>query len=189
MKNKEKVFVKIKGMYDDPFSIDIDEGLSDPMLIKDAELVEIPNLNDIEVRDEETKKDNDDDLEVIHLGHYGVLNGSEYIKFDELDEDSNVIKNTIKIACNEDGSQVVELIKKGYYSTHMIFQAGKKNTTAYETPFGSLLIGIYTKNLRIKREENRIVIKLNYSLDVNYNTISECNVEICITSKLEASLD
>lgn len=182
---KNKVFVKIKGMYVDPYSIDIDENLEDPMLIKDANILEIPKVDDIEISEEDNSNPKDDDLEVINLGRYGVINGSEYIRFDEINEDSSKIKNTIKIACNEDGAVVVELIKNGAYSTHMIFEAGKKSTTAYETPFGNLLLGIYTKSLRIKREEERIVIKLEYSLDVNYNTVSECSVEIDVLSRLD----
>jgi len=182
---KNKVFVKIKGMYADPYGIDIDENLEDPLLVKNAELVEIPKVNDLETEEKEESSKQQDDIEIINLGHYGIINSSEYVRYNELSNDGNKIKNTIKISGDEDGSVIVELTKKGNYSTHMIFNAGKKSTTSYETPFGSLLLGIYTRSIRIKREEDIITIKIDYSLDVNYNTVSDCNVEITISSKLE----
>lgn len=182
---KNKVFVKIKGAYIDPYDVEVDEKLENPVLIEDPNLYEIPMVNDIEIRDEREEGQTLEDIEVINVGHYGLINGNEYIRYNELDEDGSKIKNTIKIASEDDGTVVVELSKKGKYSTHMIFIAGKKSTTAYETPFGSLLLGIYTRSIRIKREEDNIVIKIEYSLDVNYNTVSECNVEINISEKLD----
>ncbi len=181
---KNKVFVKIKGMYMDPYAIDINEDLKDPVLINNPDLVEIPKVDDIEISEDDKKTDNEE-IEIISVGRYGVVNGNEYIKYEELDEDGSKIKNTIKISEKDEDGVVVELSKKGKYQTHMIFHAGKKSTSAYATPFGSLLLGIYTRSIRIKRETDKIIVKVDYSLDINYDTVSDCNVEIHITSQLE----
>ena len=121
-------------------------------------------------------------LEVISVGEYYWRNGKHYIIYDELmmedDNSHEMTKNTIKISDNQ-----VDIIKKGTNNVHMIFELNKKNITLYNTPYGDLLVGIYTTSLKQTQTEEEIVVGLEYALDINSNHVSDCNITIRITPR------
>ena len=138
MNNKDKVFIKIKGLY---------TGTMDEEASCDGEEVEV-----IESQD--------DEVEVINVGTYSVVNG------------------IIKI----DGGSV-EVTKKGVVSTKMRFTMGSKNMTYYQTPYGNMSLGIITKSLEIERTEDTISIYLVYGMEVNCEHLSDCDMQITITTR------
>lgn len=117
--------------------------------------------------------DNNEPIEVIIRGKYYNRNGKHFILYDEVDENGECTKNSIKVS-KED----VELIKKGTSNTHMLFQKGRKNLTCYTTPYGSMMIGINATKLNIDEQENKLEVDIDYILDVNYNYISDCRIKI-----------
>lgn len=118
----------------------------------------------------------EDAIEIINVGQYSEINGKIYIKYDEmLEGESRLTSNLIKIS---EGN--VEITKKGSVSAHLSFQANEKTMTYYETPFGSLYLGIFSKKLAVDKKEDAINISIEYSLEVNYEEISECSVNICV---------
>lgn len=121
----------------------------------------------------------DNTVEIINVGGYGVVGEKEYIKYDELIEgEQETCSNLIKIAAD-----CVEITKRGAITAHLSFVADKKTMTCYETPYGNIYLGIFTRRLDILREEERIFIQIDYSLELNYEHVSDCMVEIDITSK------
>lgn len=123
MNNKDKVFIKIKGLYTGT----MEEGFQ-----SDGE-----NIDEIETQD--------DEIEVINVGTYSVVNGKEYIRYEEVYDDSQERSSSIiKI----DGDSV-EVTKKGVVSTKMRFTMGSKNMTYYQTPYGNMSLGIITKVLKL----------------------------------------
>jgi len=120
-----------------------------------------------------------DDVEMITTGDYFMKNGKHYILYDEIVEDSReIIKNTIKI--HPDG---MDVIKKGSTSTHMVFEKNKKNLSSYMTPFGEMIVGIATNDIRIEEEENLLKVNVEYSLDINYEHVSDCNITVSVRAK------
>lgn len=87
-------------------------------------------------------------------------------------------KNTIKI--HQSG---LDIIKRGSSSVHMTFEKDKKNMSCYATPIGELMIGINTKDIQIHEEEDSLKVRVAYSLDINYQHVSECNIVLDIHSK------
>ncbi|MEY8355577.1 DUF1934 domain-containing protein [Lachnospiraceae bacterium 54-53] len=123
-------------------------------------------------------------VEMITAGDYFLKNGSHYILYDEIQEGaSEVIKNTIKI--RQSG---MDIIKHGGSSVHMTFEKDKKNMSCYATPFGELMIGISTNDIRIHEEEDRLKVQVAYSLDINYQHVSECNIILEVRSKAKADI-
>lgn len=123
--------------------------------------------------------DKDEAVEVISPGQYYYRDGKHYITYDEILEDMEGVSNCIlKIS-----EKQIDIIKKGVNNVHMIFEVNAKNTTLYETPYGDLQIGIYTTLIDIKEEEDKIIIEINYSLDINYSKVSDCQITLKITSK------
>lgn len=68
-------------------------------------------------------------------------------------------------------------------NVHMIFEENKKNMANYSTPYGDILIGIDAKSVNYKEEENRIVVDVDYSLEVNYEHFADCSIKVDIRSK------
>lgn len=129
-------------------------------------------------------EDDDDNVEMIAPGKYYKKNDKQYIIYNEICEDSNEVnKNTIKI--NNDS---VEIIRKGASNVHMIFDEKEKNVSYYNTPFGNILIGLNTNSLKINELDNEINIAIDYSVEVNYEHLSNCVMTMSIKSKEDANI-
>ena len=53
----------------------------------------------------------------------------------------------------------------------------------YNTPFGNLLAGIEVKEMQVKEEEDLLEIKVDYELEINYERIADCRIQIRVMSK------
>ncbi len=126
----------------------------------------------------------DEVIEVITGGQYFSRGGKQYVLYDEMMEEyEGISKNTIKFT---DG--IVDITKKGLTNVHMIFEEKKKNMTYYNTPFGNLMIGLYTNRIQIEEKEEDIRIVVDYALDINYEFISDCVITIVVKAKQNAEL-
>ncbi len=126
--------------------------------------------------------DKDEAVEVISVGEYYNRNGKHYVVYEEILEGLDGISNcTIKIADKQ-----IDIIKSGANNVHMVFEENTKNTTYYQTPYGELQMGIYTTRIRVTEEGDKIIADINYGLDINYSFISECQIQIKISSRKPA---
>lgn len=118
-------------------------------------------------------------IETIMPGNYYEKNGSHYVLYDEIMEGiPEPVKNRIKFS--EHG---LELTRNGAVNVHMIFEENRKNMTSYNTPYGNILIGIDTRKIHIAQESDRIVVDVDYALDVNYEYLADCQIVLDIRSK------
>ena len=118
-------------------------------------------------------------IEVIMAGDYYRKNNKHYVIYDEVIEGfDGTTRNIIKL--QED---CVDIIKKGVANVHMTFEKNKKNVTCYDTPYGSLMLGINAKNIDIHAEEDDILVKVEYALELNYEHLANCNIRMAIQSK------
>lgn len=123
--------------------------------------------------------DNTEPVEVITVGEYYKRNDKHYVIFNEVMEgfEGNT-KNTLKIS-----NDTLDIIKKGITNVHMVFQKDRKNITCYNTPYGNLMVGIMAKNVDIVEKDENIDINVDYSLDINYEHLADCNITIHIKVK------
>ena len=123
--------------------------------------------------------DKEEAVEVISVGEYYNRNGKHYILYDEILEEIECVTNCIlKISDKQ-----VSIQKKGASNVHMIFEVNRKNITYYNTPFGDLQIGIHTTSIKVAEEEEQIIVNIKYELDINYSHVSDCEIQIKITSR------
>lgn len=116
-------------------------------------------------------------LEVITPASYYFKNGKHYVLYDEVVEGiPGTIKNTIKIT----DDRLFEINKSGIASTRMVFEKDRINMTNYQTPFGEMMVGIHTKDMRVDVQEENIDVRINYALDVNNEPLSECEIKVNI---------
>ncbi|RDU23447.1 DUF1934 domain-containing protein [Anaerosacchariphilus polymeriproducens] len=123
--------------------------------------------------------DKDEQIEVITAGDYYQRNGKHYVLYEEVLEGfEGITKNMIKI-----GEDSLDITKKGITNVHMVFEKNKKNVTYYDTPFGSLLVGIAARNVDVKETKENIDVVVNYALEVNYEHLADCKITMNIKSK------
>ena len=123
-------------------------------------------------------------IELMTTGDYYLKNGKHYVIYDELTDDSQVVKNRLKIS-----PKVVEVTKKGASSSHMVFERGKENLTYYDTPFGSLLLGINTSKIDLEEKEDSMALHIVYGLSINSDHVSDCSIDVSIASKQQEHSD
>ncbi len=127
----------------------------------------------------ETDGDADAPIETMTPGQYYMKNGKHYVVYDEVLEGlEGTVKSTIKFT-----DEVVELIRNGPASTRMVFQPGHEHMVIYQTPMGPLSISIYTEDLKLELEEERMNLKIDYSLKTEGVVVSESTVNIEIYPK------
>ncbi|MCR5176614.1 MAG: DUF1934 domain-containing protein [Anaerovibrio sp.] len=116
---------------------------------------------------------------VAHLaeGKYYLRNGKHYIKYDDSSMDTDyIIGTTIKI----DGSKF-RILRNGPIDTDMNFEAGKTTYAVYRTPYSSMKLEIYTRQLDISMDYASGNVELYYDMRVDGTFVGEYELRIEIS--------
>lgn len=120
-----------------------------------------------------------DKIETITPAEYYRRNNSHYVIFDEAMEGfGESTKNIIRFREN-----FLDLTKRGLVNVHMVFEENRKNMASYVTPYGQILIGIDAGSIHLEENESRIVVDVDYALEVNYEHFADCRIRMEIRSK------
>lgn len=115
-----------------------------------------------------------DNVEVIQQGQYYQRGNMHYLVYEEPVEGSDAVtKNMIKF--NNDS---MCLTKKGIVNATMLFDTNEKNMTNYNTPYGSIVIGLDTHQIDFHENDDNLSLNIKYSLDVNYEFLADCDIHI-----------
>ena len=118
--------------------------------------------------------DRNDEIETITPAEYYDKGDSHYVLYEEIMEGMEVpVKNVVKFK-----NSYLEITKKGPLSVHLLFEERKKNLTSYATPFGSILIGVDTEEVEVRKEEHSIDIRVKYTLEANYEFLADCQLSM-----------
>ncbi len=132
----------------------------------------------ITIRGVHTLDHEDNDVEMIVRGDYYQKNGKHYILYEEILEGAEErVKNVIKISPSS-----MDIIKKGVTNSRMLFEKNKKNLSCYSTSVGNLVIGIQANHFYVEEQENSIKVNVDYSLDINYEHMSDCRICVDVQS-------
>ena len=122
--------------------------------------------------------DGDDQrVETINRGTFYTRNNKNYVVYEETMSENEIVKSVLKF-----DEKQFELNKKGSYSVHMTFEEGKKNYTAYKTPYGDVMIGIDTTAVMYKRAADEINMAIEYDMEVNYEHLAKCRIDMNVKS-------
>ncbi len=118
-------------------------------------------------------------VQTITAAEYYQKNNSHYVIYDEASEGTEEnTKNIIKFK-----EKSLELTKRGFVNVHMLFEENKKSLTNYVTPFGDILIGIDAKKITMQNEESTIRVNVDYTLEVNYEFLADCQISMEISDR------
>ena len=118
-------------------------------------------------------------VELISCGVHKMEQDTRIIQYEEVDEENQEITNVTLIM----SPSHIEILKQGQSNVHMVFEEKQKTTSCYQTPFGELMMGIDTTKINVSEEEDKIIIVLEYGLDMNYNHIADCTITIKVLAK------
>ena len=118
-------------------------------------------------------------IETLTPAQYFYKNGKHYVTYDEVIEGlEGSLKSTLKFT-----EEYVELIRNGAASTRMIFQPGHEKMMIYQTPMGPLSISLYTEEIDARIGEERMTLKIDYSIKTDGAVVSESTVFIDLCPK------
>ena len=117
-----------------------------------------------------------ENIELTTAGEFEYENELYYIDYDESEATGlDGCHTNIEI-----GMDYVSLQRTGAITTDMLYIEGKKTYSMYNTPFGQMMVGIYTKKLNIDVDDKGGNISIEYSLDLNDKPWGNNNLKINI---------
>ena len=106
----------------------------------------------------------DGQSETIEMDVLGALTQTQdgfLLTYTEYDEEANCCDTTVRVT----GSDTVSVARSGIFSSEMLFQAGKRGSFAYGTPYGTLTMGLYTKSVENALRADGGRLRFCYSTD------------------------
>ena len=122
-------------------------------------------------------EDEEAPIEVINFGQYYKKGDKHYLLYEETDENGKSTKCRIKVSEKE-----LELQKRDRSNTRLLFLPGEQYLTNYETPYGSLLVGVNTRSLELYEEEEFLRATLKYGLELNGEGTGNCTLVLKVQS-------
>lgn len=131
--------------------------------------------------------DSEDKLDLITFGTFKEKGDKKYIIYKEYDEK---IPGKFKICMIKiDSENLVTLIKNDIAQTRLVLEKGKRHYSPYYTNVGSLTLGIFTNYVNFKKQYDKVILELKYSLEFNSNLMSINEIKIVATKKPEENVN
>ncbi len=107
---------------------------------------------------------NTDKVELETSASYVMREGVRYISYKEYNPDSPLkhYRTTVKVGPHN----VVTVIKGGEQNHQLILEKGERHKCEYNTPFGSLTLGVYTEDVDIRLDDSGGELTVRYSIDI-----------------------
>ncbi|MDO4268012.1 MAG: DUF1934 domain-containing protein [Eubacteriales bacterium] len=126
-----------------------------------------------------------DGVEVITAGSYYMKNGRHYIVYEELmDGFGEKTRNVVKVSPDK-----LDIIKSGAVRAHLVFETDKKAVSHYATPMGEMVVGMSTNRINLEEQEDSLRLLVDYSLEINYDHVSDCSITMDVCSRASANLE
>ena len=78
----------------------------------------------------------------------------------------------------------VVLTREGSVTSQMVFQRGKRNSSVYETPWGSMLVDISTASLKYRLDDRGGVMEIKYTVAVDHQVTGMNQVKIRVRESM-----
>ena len=115
-----------------------------------------------------------DNVELVTSGDFEYEDSLYYIDYDESEATGlDGCHTSIEI-----GADYLSIQRTGAMTTDMLYIEGRKTYSLYNTPYGQMMVGIYTKKLDINIDETGGDISIDYSIDMNDKPCGNNNLKI-----------
>lgn len=100
------------------------------------------------------------------------------VRYNETVDMTDDCETTLTIENNR-----ITMMRTGRFRTSMIFENQVRHTCCYETPYGEIMIGIYTNAMFADFGEDGGILNFAYSIDSAGDLISENELKIIVEMK------
>ncbi|WP_099204431.1 DUF1934 domain-containing protein [Scatolibacter rhodanostii] len=129
---------------------------------------------DIYVVGSQKFSEGDDTQEVQTVGQYYQKDGKRYIGYREYDEENPNDFHSVLIEI--DGEKAV--MNHENTSTSLILEKGKRYLCAYETDYGMIQLGVFTRSFSSTLDDNGGELQIHYTLDIDSKLSSTNEIKI-----------
>lgn len=105
-----------------------------------------------------------DAIEFVTAGHLENSDGSLIISYQE--SPLTGLEGTLTTLQIE--PKRVTMMRVGEVNSQMVFQLGKRHLSMYDTPYGSMAIGINTRRLNAQMGENGGSLEIDYAIEIDH---------------------
>lgn len=120
--------------------------------------------------------ESEDNVDVVMPGQYYWRNERHFLIYEEvMEEFTEPTSNMIRISPQE-----ISVRKKGVINSEMIFRPEEETVTEYVTPYGTMVMGVYTNRIRIQETDQRISVLIQYVLRMDGQEVSNNYIRIVV---------
>lgn len=120
--------------------------------------------------------ENGDEIELVTKGLYSYRNGKA--RFSYLESELTGMEGTKTAFDVSEG--YTSITRTGSVTMQMVFEEGKKNYFVYNTPYGSMTMGVDTHSVYSKLGEDGGSLNVKYVLDISGSMVSRNNLDVNI---------
>ncbi len=128
----------------------------------------------ITINDSHTAEGNTDSYEMTTRG---TFEGYDFNYVVEYDEQYDELAGCHTIMTVKDG-KCVTIVRSGSYPSELTIERGKRHNCQYNTPYGSMLIGIVAQKVKSKVKDGTGTLELKYTIDFYGGVASENSLKI-----------
>ncbi len=135
--------------------------------------------NDVMIKlvTEQTTEDNETDtLEINARGTFEKTKDGYVVKYDEIDEEMQGSKTEVLIQSPD----CIVMSRTGNYNSRFIIEKNKRHSCHYETPAGSLIMGVFAKDVAVNLNDNGGKVKMKYTIDFNSSMVAENEITLSV---------
>lgn len=129
----------------------------------------------IHVCNKQTIDGENETIEMSVVGTFCTEEGGWRLEYTEYDDEARSCHTTVRVA----GEDAVYVTREGDFGGEMLFEKGRRNSTAYSTPYGELMMGVYTKSV-----ENSLGVdggRLRFTYTTDFYTQSVIHNQMTLT--------
>lgn len=85
------------------------------------------------------------------------------------------------------GNSLASIIRTGTTHSELVIEPGKKHHCHYETPYGEMIVGIFTHKIENNLTSDGGHLYIKYTIDVNSSFMSDNEIVMNVTGQKSAS--
>lgn len=128
------------------------------------------------IRDRHVQDHEEDSSELMTTGLFEGTDDDYRITYAEQDEALKSCRTTLHV----EGGKRVTMVRTGESSTEIILDERNRHNCHYETPYGSFMLGVYTKQIvsNVNAAQGVGALAMRYTLDFNAANTTENELQI-----------
>ncbi|MCM1326503.1 MAG: DUF1934 domain-containing protein [Bacteroidales bacterium] len=126
----------------------------------------------------------DEEIQTVVPAEYFYRGDAHYVLYEESSEScEESTRSRIKFK-----NGVLELTRKGFIDTRMVFEEGRQHESCYVMPYGRFIMGIDTKKITFEEAADSIRITVEYALEMNGLHQADSRIAIVIKENKRAAV-